>query len=284
LGRRLRGGHDHDPGVGEEPAQAQGDVTGSGRHVDHQHLGLVPEHVGDELLQHLVEHGAAPDDRGALLGEQSHRHHPHAVGDQRDEQPVHDDRAATDAHHARDREAPHVGVHQRHAATPPGHGDGDVGGHGRLADAPLAGGDGEDPGLGEHGRRVGLLPLEMAAQPGPVTVVHGRQVDDDLVDAQRADRRRHLVPDALALGVAGDGQGQRHVYTAGPDHHALDHAAFAERAAQLWLDHGPDRSQHLGLGRHGGRLGRDEILPLRLRGLAGATWCRVTAARLLFVD
>ena len=58
-----------------------------------EEVGLVPEDVGEELLERLVQHRAPPDDGLVLLGEEAHRDAAHAVGLRRDEHLVDDDRA-----------------------------------------------------------------------------------------------------------------------------------------------------------------------------------------------
>ena len=63
---RLRGGDHVHLTAGQVLAEAERDVAGAGRHVDEQEVGVVPEHVGEELLERLVQHRAAPDDRLAL--------------------------------------------------------------------------------------------------------------------------------------------------------------------------------------------------------------------------
>ena len=76
--------------------------------------------------------------------------------------------AAVDAEHARDAEAPDVGV--EHADGEPARGErgGEVHGDRRLADAALAARDREDP----RGRRhLGVAPRSRGVEPGPL---HGR--------------------------------------------------------------------------------------------------------------
>ena len=116
LGGRLRRGDDVDLGPRQELGERDRDVAGARRQVDEEEVGLVPEDVGEELLERLVQHRAPPDDRLVLLGEEAHRDAAHAVGLGRHEHLVDDDRRVLDAEHARDREAPHVGVDHRDAA------------------------------------------------------------------------------------------------------------------------------------------------------------------------
>src|SRR5919106_1290070 len=46
------------------------------------------------------------------------------------------------------------------------------------------------------------------SEPSPVAVVHSREIEDDLVDAERAHCVGHVLADALALRVAGHHEGQ----------------------------------------------------------------------------
>ena len=78
LGRRLRRGDDVDLAARQVLAERDGDVAGAGRHVDEQEVGVVPEHVGEELLERLVQHRAAPDDGLALGHEVADRDAAHA--------------------------------------------------------------------------------------------------------------------------------------------------------------------------------------------------------------
>ena len=73
------------------------DVAGARRQVDDQEVGLVPEHVGEELLERLVQHRAPPDDRLVLRGEEAHRDAAHAVGLGRHQHLVDDHRRVLDA-------------------------------------------------------------------------------------------------------------------------------------------------------------------------------------------
>ena len=118
----LRGGlrrrDDHDLGAREELRHRQRDVAGAGRHVDHEVVGLAPVHVGEELLERLVQHRAAPHDRLVLAGEEAHGDQRDAVGVGRHDHVVDDRRRPVDAEHARHREAPHVGVDRRRRAWP----------------------------------------------------------------------------------------------------------------------------------------------------------------------
>ena len=102
-----------DLGPGQELRHRERDVAGAGRHVDHEVVGLAPVHVGEELLERLVQHRAAPHDGLVLPGEEAHRDERHTVGVGRHDHIVDHRRRPVDAEHARHREAPHVGVDGR---------------------------------------------------------------------------------------------------------------------------------------------------------------------------
>ena len=156
LGRRLRRGHDVDLAARQVLAERDGDVAGARRHVDEQEVGIVPEHVGEELLERLVQHRAAPDDRLAVGHEVADRDAAHAPRLGRHEHLVDHHRVAVGAEHAGDREAVDVGVDDADRVAAGGQRDGEVGGDARLADAALAGRDeqraGPRTGLGERDR------------------------------------------------------------------------------------------------------------------------------------
>ena len=71
----LRRGDDQDLGLGEQLGEGHGDVAGARREVEQQVVELAPGDVLEELLDRLVEHRPAPDDRGVLLDEEADRHH-----------------------------------------------------------------------------------------------------------------------------------------------------------------------------------------------------------------
>ena len=164
----LRGGlrrrDDDDLGAREELRHRQRDVAGAGRHVDDEVVGLAPVHVGEELLERLVQHRAAPDDRLVLAGEEAHRDERDAVGFGRDDHVVDDGRRPVDAEHARHREAPHVGVDRGDLVAALRERDREVGRDRRLADAALARRDREHAGAGV-GERVRCAAA--SARPSP---------------------------------------------------------------------------------------------------------------------
>ena len=134
-----------------------------GRHVDQQELGVVPEHVGEELLQRLVEHRAPPDHGLALGHEVAHRDAADAPLLRRHQHLVDHDRVAVGAEHAGDGEAVDVGVDHADRVAPLGQRDGEVGGDAGLADAALAGGDEQ-----RAGARARLGEGDLAALGVPV--------------------------------------------------------------------------------------------------------------------
>ena len=81
-------------GAREELPERDRDVAGAGRHVDEERVELAPVDVGEELLERLVEHRAAPHDRPVVLGEEPDRHHLQLAAHGRDDHRVDDDRAA----------------------------------------------------------------------------------------------------------------------------------------------------------------------------------------------
>ena len=146
LGGGLRGGDHQDLGARQVLAQRQGHVTGARRHVDEQEVGLAPVGVDEELLERLVQHGPAPDDRLVVGDEEPHRQAAHAVDDGRHEQVVDGHGLAGHAEHLRHREAVDVGVEQADVVARGGEGHGQVDRHRRLADTALARGDADHPG------------------------------------------------------------------------------------------------------------------------------------------
>ena len=147
LRRRLRRRDDVDLATRQVLAEAEGDVAGARRHVDQQELGRVPVHVGQELLERLVQHRSAPD-HGLVLGhEVPDRDAAHAPAFGRHDHLVDHDRRAVGAEHAGDRVAVDVGVDDADRVPLLGEGDGEVGRDARLADAALAGRDQQRPRL-----------------------------------------------------------------------------------------------------------------------------------------
>ena len=122
-----------------------------------QEVGVVPVHVGEELLERLVQHRAPPDHRLALGHEVAHGDAAHAPLLGRQQHLVDDDGVTVGAEHARDREAVDVGVDARRPSGPAW-----ARATARfvvtelLAHAALARGDEQRPGLGARlGERDG---------------------------------------------------------------------------------------------------------------------------------
>ena len=196
-----------------------------GGQVDEQEVGVVPEHVGEELLERLVQHRAPPDDRLVLLGEEPHRDAAHAAGAGRGhEHRVDHRRRVVDAQHPRDGEAPHVGVDDGHAAPALREGHGQVRGDRGLADAALAGGDQQHPGgalrVGEGdgpalgvavgglaARRAGRVAVELQAQIGALLVGHDPEGQVDRRDTDGGQRAGDAALDLVAQGAAGHREG-----------------------------------------------------------------------------
>ena len=253
LGRRLRGGDHHHLGPGEELGHRQGDVARPRRHVDDQELGLVPPHVGQELLQGLVEHRPPPDDGLVLPGEEAHGDQLHAVRRRRHDQRVDEHRGPFDPQHPGHGEAPDVGVDGGHRVAGPGQGDRQVGGDRRLADPPLARRHRQHPGAGGEERvllgRPGARRLEQAGQRLLLGFAHHRQVDGHRTDPRDGrDGGRDPVPQLAAEGVLGRGHRHRDPDEVVVDRDRLHHLEVDDRTVELRVLY---RSQGLQDGRLG---------------------------------
>ncbi len=147
LRRRLRRGHDVDLPAWEVLAEAERDVAGARGHVDDEEVGIVPVDVGEELLERLVEHRAAPDDGLPLRHEVADGDAAHAplLGGQ--QHAVEHHRIAIGAEHAWDRVAVDVGVDHADRIAHLGQRHREVGRDAALAHPTLAGGDEERAGL-----------------------------------------------------------------------------------------------------------------------------------------
>ncbi|MCY1381865.1 hypothetical protein D9M69_698240 [compost metagenome] len=64
-------------------AQRQLHIPRARRQIDQQHVQLAPFHLIKHLLQRAHQHGAAPDDRLALLHHQAQRHDSDPMGVER---------------------------------------------------------------------------------------------------------------------------------------------------------------------------------------------------------
>jgi hypothetical protein len=252
LRRGLRRRDDVELRVREELRERQRDVAGARRQVDEQVVGLVPEHVGEELLEGLVQHRAPPDDRLVLLGEEAHRDAAHAAGSGgRHQQRVDDRGRVLDTQHARDREAPDVGVDDRDVATALRQRDGQVGRHRRLAHAALARRDQHHArlarGVGERdgttfgvavgglaaGRGRGVT-VELLAQVGPLLVGHHAEGQVDRRHADGGQRTRDPRLDLVAQRAPGHGERDLEGHgVAVTHHHVAHHVEVDDRAMEL---------------------------------------------------
>ena len=174
LRRRLRRGDDVHLAARQVLAEAERDVAGAGRHVDEEEVGLVPEHVGEELLERLVQHRATPDDGLALGHEVADRDAAHAPRLGREQHLVDRDRITVGPEHARDRVAVDVGVDDADGVAALRERDREVDRDARLADATLAGRDEQRPGL-----RAGLGEGDLAALGVAVRLCRGRRSPPD---------------------------------------------------------------------------------------------------------
>ena len=153
LRGRLRRGDDHDLGARQELAHRERDVARARWHVDDEVVGLVPGHVGEELLERLVEHRPPPDDRLVLGDEEAHGEQPDPVARRRDHAVVLGELGPVlDAEHPGHGEAPDVRVDRGDVLAHPGERHRQIRGDRRLADAALARGDGDHPGPGVRER------------------------------------------------------------------------------------------------------------------------------------
>ena len=220
LRRRLRRRHDDDLRPGHDLGQGEGDVAGPGRHVDEHEVRLAPVGVGQELLDRLVQHRAAPDHRLVVGHEVTHGQALDAVGRGRDHHVADDDRVMVGPEHLGHREAVDVGVEQPDLVAGLGQRDGQVHRDRRLADAALARRHADDARLrvrrqegGQGCRRRVAVPVcrvvvarrravggldrpapQALPEPGPLLVGHHHEVELDLLDARRPGWRRGGSP------------------------------------------------------------------------------------------
>ena len=193
----LRRGHNKYLCLRKVLTEAQRDVAGARRHVDEQVVGFVPEHVGEELLECLVQHRPAPDDCLSLGNEVADRDAPHAVVLGRQQHVVDDHRVAVCTEHARNGETVDVGVDDAHRVAARGERNCEVGGDAALAHTALARRDQQRSGLrvfrGErHRTPLGVTVCLVAARSrAGVSVQHLSHVralgigHDPEVDAHR---------------------------------------------------------------------------------------------------
>ena len=174
LRRGLRRGDDDHLGARQELRHRQRDVAGAGRHVDDEVVGLAPVHVGEELLERLVQHRAAPHDGLVLAGEEAHRDErtPLASGGTITSSMTVGGRSMPSM---RGIEKPHTSASTAATAWPRlRERDREVGGDRRLADATLARCDREHAGLGVD-ERVGAAGRWRGLRPSTTARVGGRR-------------------------------------------------------------------------------------------------------------
>ena len=162
-----------------------------------------------------------------------------------------------DSEHARDGEAPDIGVDHADGETTHGKGGGDIGGHRGLADATLSGSDGQHPGTGGHpiGPGVGL-----GVQAGRIHGVrlliggHLGPVDLDRGDARKAlDAHLDFATQLCLERTTGRGEGHGdHDPAIGSDGGSLCHTQLDDVGAEFGIDHAAQGGEHIGFG---GQLG-----------------------------
>ena len=139
---RLRRGDDDAAGQRYKLRQAHLRIARARRQIDHQIIqfitGLTPGHIGQQLLDRLVQHRSAPHQRFALGHQETDGHHQHAVCQGRHHLVAHDVGHLIYAHDDRYVGTVDVGIQQAHprAHLPQRHGQ--IGRNGGLAHAALA--------------------------------------------------------------------------------------------------------------------------------------------------
>ena len=76
-GRGMGSGDDDLLALGDELVNVQGHIAGPRRQVEKHVVELVPVNFGEEVAQHLAQHGTAPDHGGVVLHEEGHGDHLH---------------------------------------------------------------------------------------------------------------------------------------------------------------------------------------------------------------
>ena len=204
-----------------------------------------------------MQHGTAPDHRLLVLDEHADRDDLHVVRHRRDDHAVQLGGNLVHTQHARDREAVDIGVHHAHAQALGGHGGSQVGRHGGLTDPALAGGHGVDAGevagLGEGDLGLGRAAAQVAAQGGPLLVIHHAHTHLDVGDAlQRTDLLAGVSGDGVLERAAGHGQQDADGDDAGvTDLDGLHHAEVGDGLTDLRVDDASERLAHLVLCRDG---------------------------------
>ena len=145
----LRGADDDGSRDGQVLEQREVDVGSAGRRVEDEVVQLAPVGVGNELLQRVRGHAAAPQGGCVGVDEEADGEYLHSVFIGRDEElpPVAlfgEDAFRLQVEHFGNGRAEDVGIEQSDLVAELGQGYRQVGGHGALAHAAFAGTDGND--------------------------------------------------------------------------------------------------------------------------------------------
>ena len=174
-------------------------VAGTRRQIHHEIVQLAPVHAEQALLERLVRHRAAPDQRLISGAHVAHRHELHAVG-QAGIDPLVLARLGrlARAHQNGNAGAVDVGVEESHPRPALRERDGEIGRDGRLADAALSASDGDDvPDALEDARVRRRGPAHLGGHVDP----HFRDTGDSCQN-----RLLGLLPEAVLDGAGGGGQ------------------------------------------------------------------------------
>ena len=188
----------------------------------------------------------------------------------RDDHVVDDGRRMLDAQHARDREAPDIGVDHGDRLALLGERDAEVGRDRRLADAALARRDehraGAVAGFGEgdgapfgvavrslRARSAGRVAVHQLSDLGPLLIGHHAEVDRDEVDAvERLHRVGDLGLDLIAERAARDGEVDADLDVTTVDRGGANHPEVDDAAVQLGILNRTQRVDDSGFSdRHG---------------------------------
>ena len=235
-------------------AERQGDVSGARGHVNQQEVGLVPKHVGQKLLERLVQHWAAPDHRLAFWYEVANADATDTVAFGRNQHLVDHNRLSIGTEHARHAVSVNVGVDDAHRVALGGQGDGQVDRDGALADPALAGTDEQRAGLrtrfaewhlAAFGVPVGLsltsggtgIAVQHHAHGLAFLVGHDRKVERYSGNTgKRHHRGGHPSLDFVAQWAPGNRQLDVHGDAAiGTNVDTLDHSEVDDRPAQFGI-------------------------------------------------
>src|SRR5581483_803767 len=171
LQRNVTGGGDHDrAGNRDGLDERDSHVAGSRRQVNNQVVELSPVHALQKLADHLVQHGATPDQRLVARGQKADRNHLHTVALERlnavvGQQPW----CRARAQHERHVRAVDVGIEQADFVSELAESEGEVHSQCGLADAALSGTDSDNGIYARQRLRAGGL-LWAA---GSMHVAHG---------------------------------------------------------------------------------------------------------------